>query len=58
MKMISPITVVTAFLDVFPSVAAIGALSQKAQDVGMSAIQPGIVPSTGQINNGLRKLPS
>lgn len=49
MKIMRPIVV-------FTSVAAIGTLSQKAQNAGISTIQP-FVPSTGQINNGSRKLP-
>jgi hypothetical protein len=58
MQIKSAIIVVTAFLLVFASVAGIGAILQKAQDAGVSTIDPGFVPSTGQINDGTRKLPS
>ena len=39
-------------LVVFAAVATVGAIVQKAQDAGISAMDPGFVPSTGQINNG------
>jgi hypothetical protein len=50
--------VVTAFLAVFASVATAGSFAQKAQDAGVSPLDPGFVPSTGRINDGTRKLPS
>jgi hypothetical protein len=52
MKINSAIIVVTAFLVVFASVALLGSIFQKAQDAGVSTIDPGFVPSTGQINDG------
>lgn len=58
MQIKSAIIVVTAFLLVFASAAGIGAALQKAQDAGVSTIDPGFVPSTGQINDGTGKLPS
>jgi hypothetical protein len=58
MKIMNPIIVVTAFLIVFASVVTVGGIVQKAQDAGVSTIDPGFVPSTGQINDGTRKLPS
>ena len=58
MKIKNAIIVVTAVLVVFASVAMVGGIAQKAQDAGISTIDPGFVPSTGQINNGTRKLPS
>ncbi len=58
MQIKSAIIVVTAFLLVFASAAGIGAILQKAQDAGVSTIDPGFVPSTGQINDGTGKLPS
>jgi hypothetical protein len=57
-KIKNPIIVVTAVLVVFASVAMVGGIAQKAQDAGVSIIDPGFVPSTGQINDGTRKLPS
>jgi hypothetical protein len=58
MKIKSAIIVVVAELVVFTSVATVAGIAQKAQDAGVSTIDPGFVPSTGQINNGTRKLPS
>ena len=58
MKIKGPMIVVTAFLAVFASVATAGSFAQKAQDAGVSALDTGFVPSTGQINDGTRKLPS
>jgi hypothetical protein len=58
MRVKNAIIVVTAFLAVFVSVATAGSIAQKIQDAGVSTIDPGFVPSTGQINNGTRKLPS
>ena len=58
MKIKNPIIVVTAVLVVFASVAMAGGIAQKAQDAGVSTIDPGFVPSTGQINDGTRKPPS
>jgi hypothetical protein len=58
MQIKSAIIVVTAFLVVFASAARLGGILQKAQDAGISTIDPGFVPSTGQINDGTRKLPS
>jgi hypothetical protein len=58
MKIKSAIIVVTAVFVVFAAVATVGAIAQKVQDAGISAMDPGFVPSTGQINNGPRKLPS
>jgi hypothetical protein len=48
-----PIIFVIAFLTIFVSVALAGSVFQKAQDAGVSAIVPGFVPSTGQINDGM-----
>jgi hypothetical protein len=58
MKIMNPIIVVTAFLIVFASVVTVAGVVQKAQDAGVSSIDPGFVPSTGQINDGTGKLPS
>jgi hypothetical protein len=58
MKIKSAIMVITAVLVVFAGVATVGGVAQKAQDAGISTMDPGFVPSTGQINNGSRKLPS
>lgn len=52
------IIVVAAFLAVFAGVATAGSIAQKAQDAGVSPLDAGFVPSTGQINDGTRKLPS
>jgi hypothetical protein len=52
------IIVVTAFLSVFASVAVLGSILQKVQDAGVSTIDAGLVPSTGQINDGTGKLPA
>ena len=46
------IVVVAAVLAIFTSIAALGGILQKIQDARSSAIIPGFVPSTGQINNG------
>ena len=58
MKIKSPIIVATAFVAVFASIALLGSIFQKAQDAGVSTMDPGFVPSTGQINPGTGKLPS
>jgi hypothetical protein len=59
MKITSSIIVASTFLVVFGSVALLGDLLQKAQDTGVSAIDAGFVPSTGQINLGYNpKVPS
>ena len=58
MKIMNPIIVVAAVLVVFASVATVAGIAQKAQDADVSTIDPGFVPSTGQINNGTGKLPS
>ena len=58
MKIKSPIIVVMSVLVVFASVATVGGIVQKAQDACVSTIDHGFVPSTGQINDGTRKLPS
>jgi hypothetical protein len=58
MRIKRAIIVVTAVIAVFAAVATAGSIAQKAQDAGISTIDPGFVPSTGQINNGTRKLPS
>jgi hypothetical protein len=58
MKIKNAIIVVMSVLVVFASVATVGGIVQKAQDAGVSTIDPGFVPSTGQINDGTRKLPS
>ena len=58
MKIKSAIIVVTAVIVVFAGVATAGSIAQKAQDAGISPLDPGFVPSTGQINNGSRKLPN
>jgi hypothetical protein len=52
MKLQNPIIVVSAILVVFASVALLGGASQRAQDARASTIDPGFVPSTGQINDG------
>jgi hypothetical protein len=49
------IIVLAASLAVFASMALLGTLSQKAQNAGISPIDPGFVPSTGQINAGRSK---
>jgi len=49
------IIVLAASLAVFASMALLGTFSQKAQDAGISPIDPGFVPSTGQINAGRSK---
>ena len=58
MKIKSAIIVVTAVFVVFAAVATVGAIAQKAQDAGISAMDPGFVPSTGQMQQRSRKLPS
>jgi hypothetical protein len=58
MRIKRAIIVVTAVIAVFAAVATAGSIVQKAQDAGISTIDPGFVPSTGQINDGTRKLPS
>jgi hypothetical protein len=58
MKIKSAIIVVTAVLAVFASLALTGTILQKVQDAGVSTMDPGFVPSTGQINDGTSKLPS
>jgi len=49
------IVVIAAFLAVFASMALLGTFARKAQDAGISPIDPGFVPSTGQINAGRSK---
>ena len=51
MKIKSAIIVVTAVLAVFASLALTGTILQKVQDAGVSTMDPGFVPSTGQIND-------
>jgi len=58
MRIKSAIIVVTAVFVVFAAVATAGSIAQKAQDAGISTIDPGFVPSTGQINDGSRELPN
>jgi hypothetical protein len=59
MKIKSAIVVVMAELVLFASVATVVGIAQKAQDAGVSTIDPGFVPSTGQINLGYNpKVPS
>jgi hypothetical protein len=57
MKIKKAIVVVTAVVAVFASVALAGTIAQKIQDAAVSKIDPGFVPSTGQINDGTTKLP-
>jgi hypothetical protein len=58
MKIKTAIIVITAVLAVFASLALAGTIVQKVEDAGVSTMDPGFVPSTGQINDGTSKLPS
>jgi hypothetical protein len=44
MKIKSAIMVITAVLVVFAGVATVGGIAQKAQDAGISTMDPGFVP--------------
>jgi hypothetical protein len=54
MKIMSTIIALTAFAVVFVSTAHVGGALQKAQDTEVSRSDPGFVPSTGQISDGMR----
>jgi hypothetical protein len=54
MKIKSTIIALTAFVVVFVSIVHIGGALQRAQDAEVSRSDPGFVPSTGQINDGMR----
>jgi hypothetical protein len=52
MKIKSTVIVALAFLVVFVSIARVGGALQRAQNAEVSTIDPGFVPSTGQISRG------
>ena len=59
MKVNSVIIVLAAPLVIFASVATLGGVLQNIQDTQVSTIDPGFVPSTGQLNLGYTpQLPS